>query len=192
METLFGYIVGIGLAASCGFRVFVPMLVMSVAVKAGQLEVSEGWAWIGSYPAMTTFGVATLLEIGGYYIPWLDNLLDSLATPAAVVAGTVATAACVSDMSPLLQWSTAIIAGGGIAGTVQLTTVVTRAASTTTTGGLANFVLATLELIASLVLSVLAVVVPILAVLVMCVMGFWIVRVLRQWRARKAVPLSPA
>lgn len=190
MDTIFGVVVGVGLAASCGFRVFVPMLVMSIAAKAGQLELTEGWAWIGSWPAITAFAVATLIEIGGFYIPWLDNLLDAISTPASVIAGTIATAACVSNMSPLLQWSTAIIAGGGAAGAVQCTTVVVRAASTSTTGGFGNFIVATLELIASLALSVLAIVVPVLALFALCVVGIWMSRVLRRWRASKAVTLS--
>src|SRR5215469_1550912 len=97
-EPLIGVLVGVGLAASCGFRVFVPMLVMSVAARAGQLELGEGWSWIASWPAIIGFGVATLVEIGGYCIPWLDNLLDTLASPAAVIAGTLLTAACVSNL----------------------------------------------------------------------------------------------
>ena len=190
METLFGVLVGVGLAASCGFRVFVPLLVMSVAVKAGQLEVSDGWSWIGSWPAVISFGVATFTEVLGFYIPWLDNLLDTIASPAAVVAGTVATAACVSDMSPLLEWSTAIIAGGGVAADVQSTTVLARGASTAATGGLGNFVVSTIELVTSFTLSVLAVVVPVVAGLMLCIVGFWVVRVFLRRRASKALPLE--
>ena len=188
MEMLFGIIVGVGLAASCGFRVFVPMLVMSVAVKAGQLELTEGWNWLGSWPALISFGVATVVEIVGFYIPWLDHVLDTMASPAAVVAGTIATAACVSDMSPLLQWTTAIIAGGGVAGVVQSTTVLARGTSTVTTGGFGNFVVSTAELVMSFALSFMAVVVPIVAGLVLCIVGFWVVRLYLRRRAQKAVP----
>ena len=187
METLFGIIIGVGLAASCGFRVFVPMLVMSVAVKAGQLELSDGWSWIGSWPAVICFGVATVTEIVGFYIPWLDHVLDTMASPAAVIAGTIAAAACVSDMSPLLQWSTAIIAGGGVAGVVQSTTVLARSASTVTTGGVGNFVVSTAELVMSFFLSIFAVVVPVVACLVLCIVAFWVVRLYFRRRARRAV-----
>jgi hypothetical protein len=182
----FGFIhsslIGLGLAASCGFRVFVPMLVMSIAVRAGQLELTEGWNWLGSWPALTAFTVATVVEICGYYIPWVDNALDTIQTPAAVVAGIVATAACVSQMNPLLQWSTAIIAGGGIAAAVQTGTVLVRGASTATTGGLGNFMVATVELFMSFVMSVLAIVLPVLATVVLLVVGFFLVR--RIWRIR--------
>src|SRR6185503_2730808 len=98
MDTLTSIFLGIGLSAACGFRVFVPLLFMSVASLSGHLTLAPGFAWIGTYPALISFAVATGLEVGGYYIPWLDHLLDTLASPAAVVAGTVATAAMVSNM----------------------------------------------------------------------------------------------
>lgn len=176
LGTMMSGVVGISLAASCGFRVFVPMLVMSMAVKSGMLELTDEWNWLGSWPALIAFSMATTTEIGGYYVPWLDNLLDTIASPAAVVAGTITTAACVSEMSPFLQWSTAIIAGGGIAGTIQGTTVFARGASTATTGGLGNPIVSTLELLMSLALSLLAIFVPILAAAVVCVIGFVLIR----------------
>ncbi len=190
METVFMIIVGVSLAASCGFRVFVPMLVMSIAVKAGQLELADDWIWIGSWAALITFSVASLTEVAGYYIPWLDNLLDTISTPAAVVAGTIATAACVSEMSPVFQWSLAIIAGGGVAGTVQSTTVFARGASSVATGGFGNFVVATFELMMSFVLAFLAVVAPIVAAVMLCVVGFFVVRRVLRRRAKRAVPLK--
>jgi len=118
---------------------------------------------------LTAFSVATCLEIGGYYIPWVDHLLDTLATPAAIIAGTIATAAIVTDASPLMKWTLAVIAGGGTAAMVQGTTVVARGASTATTAGLANPVLATAELGGSVITALLAILVPVLLVTVMFV-----------------------
>jgi uncharacterized protein DUF4126 len=171
MQEALSVFVGVGLAAACGFRIFVPLLVMSVAAVSGHLTLAPSFQWIGTYPALITFGVATVLEIAAYYVPWLDNLLDSIATPAAVVAGTVVTASMVSGMSPFLQWTLAVIAGGGAAGLVQTATVVTRAASTATTGGIANPLIATGEWILSLLMSFLTLVVPVMAVLVLAVGG---------------------
>src|SRR6266568_2193185 len=126
METLLSICVGIGLSAACGFRVFVPLLVMSIAALSGHLTLAHGFEWIGSYPALVAFAVATCLEIAGYYIPWVDHLLDTVATPVAIIAGTLVSASMVTDLSPFLKWTLAIIAGGGAAGMVQATTVLTR------------------------------------------------------------------
>src|SRR6266699_2109248 len=110
METLLSICVGIGLSAACGFRVFVPLLVMSIAALSGHLALAHGFEWIGSYPALVAFAVATCLEITGYYIPWVDHLLDTVATPAAIIAGTLVSASLVADVSPFLRWALAIIA----------------------------------------------------------------------------------
>src|SRR6266699_346020 len=108
METLLSICVGIGLSAACGFRVFVPLLVMSIAALSGHLQLAHGFEWIGTYPALVAFAAATCLEIAGYYIPWVNNLLDTIATPAAIIAGTLVTASLVSDLSPFLTWTLAI------------------------------------------------------------------------------------
>jgi len=186
MQTILGLMIGIGLSAACGFRVFTPMLVLSIAVKAGHVELAEGFSWIGEWPALISFAVATLVEIAGYYVPWVDNLLDTIATPAAVIAGTVVTASCVSGMSPWFQWSMAIIAGGGIAGTVQTGTVLVRGASTATTGGLANFVVSTVEFVCALFAALLAVLIPVIAVLLVAMLVCIAVRQL--WWRKRPVP----
>jgi len=159
---------GIGLAAACGFRVFVPLLFVSIAAKAGKLTLVSSFQWMGTDAAMIAFSVATAIEIAGYYIPWLDNLLDTIATPAAVVAGAIISASVFTGMDPFLRWTLAVIAGAGAAGVVQSASVVTRAASTASTGGFGNFAVATAELILAVVASFLAPFVAI--VLVLCLM----------------------
>jgi len=183
MEITLSILVGVGLAAACGFRVFVPFLVVSVASMSGHLELASGFEWMGTYYALAAFAVATLLEILAYYIPWLDNLLDTIATPAAVVAGVVITASVVGDMSPFLRWTLAVIAGGGTAAVVQAATVSLRGASTVTTGGVANPVVSTGELGGSAAVATLAVVLPVVAVALVIIMSALLVR-LRKWPRR--------
>jgi hypothetical protein len=170
MDSVVGVILGIGLAASCGFRVFVPLLVASVATQAGYLDVGDGFDWLATWPATIAFGVAAVVEIGAFYIPWLDNLLDAIASPAAVVAGAVLFAAFAVDLDPFLKWMLAIIAGGGSAAIVQTGTVLTRAASTSTTAGLANFLVSTFETVAGFSFSLMAIVVPILTLILLIVL----------------------
>lgn len=160
---------GIGLSAACGFRVFVPLLLMSIASLSGHLHLAHGFEWVGSFPALLTFSVATCVEIAGYYIPWLDHLLDTIATPAAVLAGILVTASLTMHSSPLLKWALAIVAGGGIAGAVQASTVLARTTSTLASGGLGNPVVATTELAGSVGTSLLAFIAPPLVVLMVIV-----------------------
>lgn len=170
METLLSICIGIGLSAACGFRIFVPPLMMSMAAIFGHLMLTPNFAWMGTYTAMVAFAVATFIEVAAYYIPWVDNLLDTVATPMAIAAGTVVTASLIPDTDPMLQWSVALIAGGGSAGTIQALTGIGRLASTVMTGGLGNALLSTIESGSSIILSGLAIVVPVFTVCVVAVL----------------------
>ena len=188
MDILLSLLIGVGLSAACGFRVFVPLLIMSIATKAGHLTLVPAFQWIGNDAALITFGVATCLEVGAFYIPWLDHFLDVIATPVAIVAGTIVTASMVGGMSPFLKWTLAVIAGGGAAGLVQGTTVLARGASGVSTAGIGNPVVSTFELIGSVITSVLAIVAPILAIILLVVVLIFVgknvsTRFLRRSRA---------
>jgi len=175
-ETLIGIAVGIGLSAACGFRVFVPLLVMNLAALTGHLHLSPGFQWIGSYYATITFGTATIVEVLAYYIPWLDHILDLIASPAAVIAGAVATASVVIDVSPFLKWTLAIIAGGGAAAIVQGVTVTLRTKSSALTAGTGNVLVSSIELAGSTITSLLAIIVPILCLILLallCIFVIW-------------------
>lgn len=174
--------VGVSLAAACGFRVFVPMLVMALGVRLGGLEIDENLAWLGSDTAITCLGAATLAEVLAYYIPVVDNLLDAIAGPAALVAGAVVTGGMLGDLPDWLQWGTGIVAGAGAAGTVQLGTTALRAAGTATTAGVGNPVISTMENIFATIGSVLAVLLPILAVVGSVLIIFIVLFSLRKIR----------
>jgi hypothetical protein len=159
-EILVALAVGFGLSASCGFRVFVPLLGIGLAARFGGLPLAGGFEWMAADAALAAFAAATILEILAYYVPWMDNVLDTLATPAAVIAGVIASAAVFVDLPPLVRWSVAIIGGGSAAGLVQGATVLLRAKSSLLTAGLGNPVLATVELAGSMLATVLALFLP--------------------------------
>lgn len=190
MEALLSLLVGLGLSAACGFRVFVPLLVLSLAGYSGHVDLAPGFEWLASEPALFAFFVATLLEIAGYYLPVVDNFLDSVATPAAVIAGTLVTASMITDLSPFLRWSLAVVAGGGLAGVVQGTTVLVRGASTVLTGGMGNPVVATAELGTATVASALSLVMPILALFgMLTILAGSVLLVLRRRRSSARAPV---
>jgi len=185
-ETAMSLCIGVSLAAACGFRVFVPLLVMALGSKAGLVSMGDGFEWMSSWPAVFGFSVAGAMEVGAYYVPWIDHALDTVATPAAVIAGTLATASQVDHMHPMMTWATGLIAGGGAAGLTQIATVSTRGASTIISGGtlspIVTPVMATLQAIVAILLSVLAVVVPIVAgMLLLGVLSVALVLVIRHW-----------
>ena len=160
MEVIIALCLGVTLSAACGFRVFVPPLALSLAAIYGHFPLSEGFAWMGTTEAAIAFSIATLLEVSAYYIPLIDNLLDTIQVPVAVGVGTVITAATLGHTDPVLQWTLAAIAGGGAAGLTGTLASLTRLASTGVTGGLGNFIVATIEAVGSISLSILGLTFP--------------------------------
>lgn len=180
-EIVIAVALGIGLSASAGFRVFVPMLVASIAAHTGFLHVNEGFQWLAGWPAMICFGTATFIEILAYYIPFIDNLLDTITTPLAIAAGTLLLTSVMPIDSDMLKWITGFIFGGGSAAAVQSGSVITRLASTKLTAGTANHAVATGENAVALGTSLLSLVVPILiAILVILLVIFILVQVRKK------------
>jgi len=165
--TVIAALMGISLASASGFRVFLPPFLLSLAVRTDTLitlDLSDTeFALFDSNAAVLILGIACLVEFGAYYVPWLDNLLDTIASPAAVLSGIGMTSMVLVGSDPIMQWSFAIIAGGGSAGVIQATTVIVRGLSSTLTLGFGNSFIASGENIASLVLTIAALIAPILA-----------------------------
>jgi Domain of unknown function (DUF4126) len=184
--TILSVLTGIGLAAACGFRVFVPLLALGLAGRAHVLPLNESFAVLATLPALIALGTAAVLEVVAYYVPWLDNALDLAAAPAAVIAGVLASAAAITTLPPVLVWGIAIIGGGGAAGLLHGATSLLRLKSTAVTGGAANPVLSTGELVGAVVTSAIALLVPIVCALLLVLVMAWVVRK-RFQKPRKAV-----
>ncbi len=189
-------ILGVCLSAACGFRVFLPALVLSTAALYFGVPLPGDLAILNNQTAFVVLLAATLFEIGAYYVPWLDNILDHIATPVAVVAGTLLTYSfLIPDTDPVLRWGIALIVGGGAAGAVQATTNITRLSSSALTFGLANPVIATIENVMALALSVMTVAFPVLAALMLGVVGFVVVfivlKLLDQRKQKSSPPVEP-
>lgn len=188
VEIAVAILTGIGLSAACGFRIFLPLLALNLASMFGHIGLSPGFEWIAGIPVTIAFGLATILEIVAYYVPWLDNIMDTIASPVSVIAGTIATASLITDVPPALKWTISIVAGGGIAGLFQGATVALRAKSSLFTGGFGNFIVASLELVASAIVSILSLLIPIAAfILTLFLISYGIILARRVY-LRKKVP----
>ncbi len=165
---------GVGLSAAAGFRVFVPMLVAAVSARMGILPLQESLSWISSWPAIACFGTATLIEIAAYYIPIVDNLLDTVNGPLAMAAGTVLAVSVLPADQEWMRWIYGVLVGGGTAGIIHAGTSLLRLASTKTTAGLGNPVVATGEHAASLGMSVGSLFMPVIVAALVVASVFYI------------------
>lgn len=178
---------GVSLSAACGFRVFVPLLAVSLMVHFGEVHVSDSLAWVGTDAALICLSIATLTEIAAYYIPVIDNALDTLAVPMAVIAGTVITSDMMPDLPGVVQWGIALVAGGGSAGLISTATAGLRGGSTAATAGMGNFLVSTSENTLACIGSAVAVFAPAVAavgVVILLAGVAWMLRRLFKGRAK--------
>lgn len=178
IQIILSVLLGLGLSSAVGFRIFVPALVTCVAAHYNVIELSESMRWMGTVPAIITCGVATLLEIVGYYIPFIDNGLDLIAAPAAAICGTLLMGGTIVEMDPMIKWPISIIAGGGLASTIHGSTSLVRAKSSGFTAGMANPVVSTLEAIVAFVMSIISIILPVFAAILI----LWLVYKIVRWR----------
>jgi len=182
-------LMGISLAAASGFRVFLPPFLLSVAARLDivwflELDlVGTQFEFFTSTLAIIVLGIATVAEFAGFYAPWIDNVLDTIATPASILAGVAMTAIVLEGSEPIFQWAVAIIAGGGVAATIQSATVATRSLSSTFTFGLGNPAVATGENIASVALTLIAILIPFISAFVVILVVALLVRMKRRSEA---------
>lgn len=185
--------IGIGLAAATGFRIFLPMFAVSLASFMGWIPMNESFQWLSGLPTLIATGIAMIVEILAYYIPYVDHLLDTLSIPLATVAGSVMFASQFADIGTFPQWALALIAGGGTAAAISSGFAGTRAASTATTGGFGNSVVATTETAGAGIMSILAMAAPIIAfiiaiilIIIVLVLGRKLWRKFRNFNSGKA------
>ena len=183
-ETVISIFLGIGLAASVGFRVFLPLFALSLASYFNVWELNDSWQWIGSLAAVITLGVATVIEIFAYFIPWVDNVLDSMAVPLAAIAGTAVMVSTVAGLDPVVTWSLAIIAGGGTATAIKGAGAAGRLASTATTGGIGNPIVSTVETGTAIAVTTASIFAPAIAAVLVIIILFIIFRIYRKLRPR--------
>ena len=179
-------LMGISLAAASGFRVFLPPFLLSLAARFNVVWfldidlIGTQFEFFTSTLSIVVLGIATVAEFAAFYAPWIDNALDTIATPASIMAGVAMTAIVLEGNDPIIQWTVAIVAGGGVAATIQSATVATRGLSSTFTFGLGNSAVATGENVASVALTLIAILIPFLSALFVLLMVALLLRMKRK------------
>lgn len=185
-------LMGISLAAASGFRVFLPPFLLSLAARFNVVWfldidlLGTQFEFFTSTLSIVVLGIATVAEFAAFYAPWIDNALDTIATPASIMAGVAMTAIVLEGNDPIIQWAIAIVAGGGVAATIQSATVATRGLSSTFTFGLGNSAVATGENVASVALTLIAILIPFLSALFVLL----IVALLLRMKRKKKEPVA--
>ena len=181
---------GVSLAACAGLRAFLPLLVVGVAGKFDLIPLTRHFEWLETWPALTVFGVALVVEILGDKFPAVDNFLDAMQSFVKPVAGTILMARVLTELSPLQATVLGLVAGGASAGAVHVGKAKLRLASTLTTAGSANPVLSVIEDLGAFLGSIAAIVVPLLMLCLLILLVVLAILAFRHWRRRSTA--SPA
>jgi len=174
--------VGLCLSAACGFRAFLPLLFVGAASRAGVFPLHGNYEWLSSTTGLAVLLTASITEIVAYFIPFVDNALDVISTPLALAAGAISMLVSFGDQSGAIPWALALILGAGTSGVVQAATVKLRALSTGTTAGMGNAVVAGGELVGASTLSLVALLVPVLALVFATIVLLLLVKLVRGRR----------
>ncbi len=180
---------GIALSACAGFRVFIPMLAGALAGHFNIISLPADMQWLSSWPAIACFGTAAIAEVGAYYIPFIDNLLDTIATPLSIGAGTVLASSIlpIADQEPVVRWGIGLLAGGSVAGTIQMGTGLLRLFSSKATLGAGNVVVATTENAAAVSITTLSFFIPVVIALLLIALIGWIIIKLTKRFSKKPI-----
>jgi len=183
---------GIALSACAGFRVFIPMLAGALAGHFNIISLPADMQWLSSWPAIACFGTAAIAEVGAYYIPFVDNLLDTIATPLSIGAGTVLASSIlpIAGQEPLVRWGIGLLAGGSVAGTIQMGTGLLRLFSSKATLGTGNAVVATTENAAAISVTTLSFFIPVIVAVLLIALIVWIIVKLTKRFSKKTVRVN--
>ncbi|HEU0014834.1 MAG TPA: DUF4126 domain-containing protein [Longimicrobium sp.] len=182
MDALSAVAFGVVLAACAGLRAFLPVFSASLAARVMELPLPDYLAWLDRADTLVLFGAATLLEVLGDKVPFVDHLLDSVQVAVKPVLGVVAAIPFLYQLSPEYAAALGIAMGAPLALGVHATKATVRVGSTATTGGLGNPVLSVLEDVAAAGAVVLAFIAPVLALVLTVVLLAWLVRLALRLR----------
>ncbi|MCW3097173.1 MAG: putative transrane protein [Chthonomonadaceae bacterium] len=187
ITTLVQLMMGVSLAACCGLRAWMPMLIVSLLAKAGYVHLSPSFSFLARNDALIIFGVATVLELLGDKVIVIDHFLDAIGTVVRPAVGTVLASSMLTHLDPLAATTLGLIAGGTSAFTIHAGKTVIRAKSSLLAhfhAGVGNAALSILEDVCTVGGVFLAVFVPglafVLALLVMAFMIWMIVHLIRK------------
>jgi hypothetical protein len=175
---------GLSLAACAGLRAFLPLFAIGLAGRLDWIPLISHFEWLESTPSLIVFGAAVVAELLADKVPWFDNLLDIVQTFVKPIAGVLAAAAVLHELTPLQGAVLALVLGGGVAGAVHLGKAKVRLLSTASTGGLANPVVSVVEEGGAWSLALAALVVPLIAAAVLLLLLIAVVWLVRRRRVR--------
>lgn len=182
VDAVAAILAALGFAGAAGLNGWIPLLVTVLAARSGTLDLGDTLDGLGSTTALVLVSVGFVIDFVGDKIPAVDHVLHAIGGVVQPASGAVVAASQAgADVPPVVL----AVAGAATAGSIHAGRALVRPASTVTTVGAGNPVLSLAEDVGSLALSVLAIVAPLLAVLLLVVGVGLALRALARLQARR-------
>jgi uncharacterized protein DUF4126 len=179
-----------GLSGAAGLNAWIPLLAAGLLDRAGQLHLAAPYDALATTPGLIVLGVCFVLDFFGDKVPAVDHVLHAIGSVVHPASGAIVFAAPTetpTDVPSIVLFAL----GATVAGSLHATRATVRPASTTLTAGAGNPVLSFAEDVSSAVLSVVAVLAPLVGLLLLLVVAvvavLWWRRIARA-RRRRSLP----
>ena len=193
-QIILAILLGLGLSASTGLNTFLPLLLLSAAARFHIADVTLGakFEWLTSDVAMIVLVVVCIIELVGDKVPAIDHLLDVVGTFLRPMAGSLAAASVLDGLDPTTASIIGVVVGAPTSFGFHTLKAGTRVASTTSTFGCANPVLSFVEDVLSFGLSVIAIFAPVIVPLALALLVLMLWWVIKRLRSRSVTPAAAA
>lgn len=149
-------LLGLALATATGFRIFLPMFLLSFTSHIGWVTLPQKLSWLEGETALFVLGVAMLIELVSYFIPGVDNIMDIIDTPIAVIVGFLVVFSVI-EVNSMMEWILAVVIGGIVPAVIKACKATIRGGVTLLMGGLGNGLFSIVEALASILIVVISV-----------------------------------
>jgi uncharacterized membrane protein len=190
IEAITGLSTAFGLSGSAGLNAYIPLLLVALAARFPMgdplVKLQAPYDLMGSWWAIGLLAILLVVEIVADKIPAVDTVNDGIQTFVRPAAGAIlfaGSANVITDIHPILALGAGLLVAGG----VHATKTAARPVVTVTTAGVGNPIVSTLEDIVALVVSLLALVLPIVAAVLLLGFLIFIAVIVRRWRRRRMV-----
>jgi uncharacterized membrane protein len=187
MDALTNLCSAFGLSGAAGLNAYIPLLVVSIMQNQHKIALAKQYEFMGQWWFIAILVVLLIIELVVDKIPGADHVNDIIHTAIRPTAGAIIFAAeggNISWVHPGVWIALGLLTSGG----VHAAKAIARPMVNVSSAGIAAPVVSAVENFVSTILSIVAVLVPILGVLLMGVFGWMLYKIFRQFFGRRVQP----
>jgi hypothetical protein len=172
-----------GLSSAAGLNAYIPLLTLGILQNRGMVSLSAPYDTLGSPWCLALLAFLLVVELIVDKIPGADHVNDAIMTLGRPVAGAIlfaSQAGVLHGVHPAIWIVLGLLMSGGVHGAKALA----RPAVNVTTAGVGAPVASAVENLLSLVMTIVAVLAPLLVIVLLGVFGWIVWKIFRHFFGR--------